>query len=105
MARDRKPLSVMELTHIAGRGALGLAIGWGYVALVLAFDLGGLASWAAASPYGPPVLIQVVALTGVAFFCTGAHVGYDNMRGETVRRARRELALRRAEMRTWTRRT
>lgn len=98
---ERRRLSLADLTHIAGRGAMALGVGWGYLALVLAFDLGGLASWAASSRYGPMALMQLAAVMGVAFFCTGARIGYENLRGETVRLARREIALRRAEARDW----
>ncbi|TVQ56937.1 MAG: hypothetical protein EA355_05670 [Rhodobacteraceae bacterium] len=104
MTQTRRPLSLSDLAHIVGRAAIALGIGWGYLAFVFALDLGGVASLAAESRHGAVVLMQVAALVGVAFLCTGAHIGYVNVRGEHAREAQRVVAMRRAEMRAWRRR-
>lgn len=104
MARRERRLSRRELGHVLGRAAMALCIGWGYLGVVLALDVGGWASWLRESPLGPMVRAWVAVLLGVAFGTVGAHVGLCNVRAETVRAASAVRAERRAAMRRWQRR-
>lgn len=90
------------ITHIIGRAAMAVAIGWGYLGVVFALDLAGLASWTAASPFGPLVVAQLFGLFAIMFGATGARIGYLNMVGEDRAKAMdMEARRRREEMRSW----
>lgn len=103
MARKGRRLSFRAKAHVAGRMAMALCIGWGYLALVLALDIAGWGSWMRESPMGLMVKAQLVSLLGVMFGAVGAHVGLSNVMGDEVAAHRAALARRRDAMRRWQR--
>jgi hypothetical protein len=82
---------------------MALCIGWGYLALVLGFDIGGWGTWMHASPFGFMVKTQLIALMGIAYGAVGAHIGMSNVMASEVAAHRARLAERRAAMRRWQR--
>jgi hypothetical protein len=103
MGYERRGLSLKARAHVAGRIAMALCIGWGYLALVLGLDIGGWGTWMHVSPVGSMVRVQLVAVLGVTFGAVGAHVGLSNVMGAQVAEHRERLAERRAAMRRWQR--
>jgi hypothetical protein len=93
------PLTTNDRLHILGRAAMALAVGWGYLLLIFAFDVAGLRSWAWASPIGAMATTQLFGITGVAFGAVGAHVGWTNVGGEAARRRIAAAAARRGSAR------
>lgn len=93
------PLSINDRLHILGRAAMALAVGWGYLLLILALDIGGLRSWASVSPIGMMAVTQLLGITGVAFGIVGAHIGWTNVAGEAARRHMAAAAARRGTAR------
>lgn len=104
MARKERKLTAREAAHVLGRIAMALCIGWGYLVVIMALDIGGWGTWMSASAFGLMVKAQVVAIIGVAFGAVGAHIGLSNVMGETVRAHSAALAERRAAMRRWEKR-
>ena len=103
MAQRPQTLSLSDTAHVAGRVAMALCIGWGYLALVIALDVGGWGTWLRQSPFGPMARAQLVSIMGVAFGAVGGHVGLSNVRGPALAAHRARLAERRAAMRRWQR--
>jgi hypothetical protein len=93
------PLSIRDRLHILGRAVMGLGVGWGYLLAIYALDVGGLRSWAAASPIGAMATAQIWGITGVAFGIVGAHVGWTNVAGDAARRHMAAAASRRGTAR------
>jgi hypothetical protein len=96
---DAPPLSLTDRLHILGRAVMALGVGWGYLLLIVAFDIGGLRSWAAVSPIGMMAATQLFGVTGVAFGIVGAHIGWTNVAGEAARRHMAAAAARRGAAR------
>ena len=103
MADKTRGLTLKAKAHVAGRMAMALCIGWGYLALVLALDIGGWGTWMQVSPVGVVVKTQLVAVIGVAFGAVGAHVGLTNVMGPQMALQRARAAERRAALRRWQR--
>jgi hypothetical protein len=82
---------------------MALCVGWGYLAVVFALDVGGWGSWMEASPFGLMVKAQVISLFGITFGSVGAHIGMSNVMSETLKARSAVLAQRRAAMRQWHR--
>lgn len=93
------PLSISDRLHILGRALMALAVGWGYLLMILALDIGGLRGWAASSPIGMMAATQLWGITGVAFGIVGAHIGWTNVAGEAARRHMAAAASRRGAAR------
>lgn len=92
-----------EIAHVIGRMVLAVLIGWGYLASVIALDIGGWGTWLERSQFGPLVRAQLVAVIAVSYGAVGAHVGVCNVMASTVRLQRAKLAERRAALRQWKR--
>lgn len=102
MTEHPTPRRLRATRHIIGRAGMAVAIGWGYLGAVFALDLAGLASWTAASPFGPLVVAELFGLFAIMFGATGARIGYLNMVDEDRARAIEvEARRRREELRSW----
>ena len=86
--RTARALSRRELGHILGRLAMAVGIGWTYLAIAYLSDFGGWGSWMDESRFGPVVKAELLLVFAVAFGCTGAHVGRDNVMLARVRARR-----------------
>lgn len=92
-------LSGWEVAHILGRAGLGAAIGWSYLLGAYWLDVGGWGGWIDQSPFGGLVAAELLAIFGVAFGCTGGHIGWCNVMGPEARAVKAAAAERRVEMR------
>jgi hypothetical protein len=81
MSENCRRIDGKAAAHIVGRTAMALTIGWGYLALVLMFDVAGIASWARHAPWATVVIIELFVIVGVMFGTTGARIGYRNVYG------------------------